>query len=185
MELDDFKKSWQKEANPIITRESLHEKINSLEKSGRKIRRAFITELAIVGFIFLFFVVTIFLFNGAIRSFMYKLFAITIIGFLPTAHRLYQSQQWINSIDYSGDIRSNLLAFLKYYKTTLMWYWRSSMIICALIFIMLFTDKDFLALGIEWKIGTCAYGVLILILARPYLRQAFGKHVQEFENFLE
>jgi len=185
MELDDFKTAWKKDDKRNITRESLQQRINHIEKSGRKIRRAFIVELAVIGAIFLFFVAMIFLFKEAIQSFMYKLVAITFIGFLPTAYRLYQSQLWINTMDYATDIRSNLLAFLTYYKTTLKWYGWSSLIISALMFIMLFTDEDFLALGIEWKIGTCAYVILIVLLTRPYLRKVYGRHAREYEKFLE
>ena len=185
MELDDFKTAWNKGAKLTITRESLQQRINRIEKSGRKIRSAFVVELAIIGVIYLFFIGMIIFFSGQIQSFMYKLVAITFIGFLPTAYRLYQSQRWINSMDYSMDIRSNLLAFLAYYRTTLKWYSWSSIIICALMFIMFFTDEDFLAIGIEWKIGTCGYIILILFLTRPYLKKVYGKQVQEFEMFLE
>ena len=185
MELDDFKTAWSKEAMPALTRESLQQRINRVEKSGKKIRKSFVMELAIYAVIYLFFVVTIIIFNGAIQPFMYKLVAIAFAGFLPTAYRLYQSQAWINSMNYTIDIRSNLLAFLTYYKTSLKWYWWSSIIISVLVFIMFFTDKDFLALGIEWKIGTCAYILLVLFLTRPYLRKVYGRHVQEFEMFLE
>jgi hypothetical protein len=184
MELDDFKTAW-KEARPGVTRESLLQKINQIEKSGTKIHRAFVVELVIIGAIYLFFVGMIFFFSGQIQSFMYKLVAITFIGFLPTAYRLYQSQRWINAMDYSIDIRSNLIAFLAYYRTTLKWYWWSSIVISVLMFVMLFTDKDFLAIGIEWKIGTCAYIILIVLLTKPYLKKVYGRHVQEFEAFLK
>jgi hypothetical protein len=185
MELDDFKTAWNKEAKLGMTRESLQQRINQIEKSGRKIRRAFVVELVIIGVIYLFFIGMIIFFSGQIQSFMYKLVVITFIVFLPTAYRLYQSQLWINAMDYSIDIRSNLVAFLTYYRTTLKWYWWSSMIISVLMFIMLFTDDDFLAIGIEWKIGTCANIILILLLTRPYLKRVYGRHVREFEVFLE
>ena len=185
MELDEFKTAWKNDSKLSITRESLQQRINQIEKSGRKIRRAFIVELAIIGAIYLSFVGMIIFFNAAIQSFMYKLVAITFIVFLPTAYRLYQSQLWINAMDYSIDIRSNLLAFLTYYKATLKWYWWSSISISVLMFLMLFTDEDFLAMGIEWKIGTSAYIILVLLLTKPYLKWVYGRHVQEFETFLE
>lgn len=185
MELDDLKTAWNKDARPGITRESLQQRITRIEKSGHKIRRAFVLELVIIGAIYLFFVGMIFMFDGAMQSFQYKLVAITSIGFLPTAYRLYQSQQWINAMDYAHDIRSNLLAFLTYYKTTLKWYWWSSMIISMLMFIVLFTDKDFLAMSIGWRIGTCAYIILVLLLARPYIKKVYGRHIQEIEIFLK
>ena len=55
------------------------------------------------------------------------------------------------------DIRSNVLVFLIYYKITLKWYSWSSIIISVLMFMMLFTDEDFLSMGMGWKIGTGAY----------------------------
>jgi hypothetical protein len=88
MELDDFKTAWNNDAKLTITRESLLQRINLIEKSGRKIRRAFVVELAIIGAIYLFFVGMIIFFSGQVQSFMYKLVAITFIGFLPTAYRL-------------------------------------------------------------------------------------------------
>jgi hypothetical protein len=185
MELEDFKTAWKKDGRLNMTRDSLLKRIDQIEKSGRKIRRAFIVELAVAGAVCLFCVGMIIFFNGQIQSFMYKLVAITFIAFLPTSYRLYQSQLWINAMDYSIDIRSNLLAFLTYYKTTLKWYWWSSIIVSVLMFIMLFTDEDFLAIGVEWKIGTSAYIILVLLLAKPYLKRVYGKHVQEFETFLE
>lgn len=184
MELDDFKTVWKKDDNINITRESLQQRINQVEKSGKKIRRAFVTELTILAVMYLFFIGMIVIFHGQIQSFIYKLVAITLIGFLPLT-RLYKSQSRINSINYATDIRSNLLSFLTYYKTTLKWYWWSSIIISALIFIMLFTDKDFLELEIEWKMGICAYILLVLLLARLYLKKGYGQHVKEFENFLK
>ena len=185
MELDDLKTAWKKDAKLSITRESLQQRITQVEKSGGKIRKAFVRELLIVGAIYLFFVAMIIIFRGAIQSFQYKLVAITSIGFLPTVYRLYQSQQWINAVDYANDIRSNLMGFLTYYKTTLKWYWWSSVIISVLMFIMLFTDEDFLAVGVEWKIGTCAYIIIILLLAKPYIRKVYGRHIREIEMFLE
>lgn len=185
MELDDFKTAWKKEDKLNMTPESLLQRVNQIAKSGRKIRRAFLIELAIIGALYLFFTGIIIFFNERIQSFMYKLVAITFIGFLPIAYRLYQSQLWINTMDYSVDIRSNLLAFLTYYKTTLRWYWWSSVIIIALMFVMLFTDGDFLALGIKWKIGTCTYIILVLLLTEPYLKKVYGRHAQEFDAFLE
>ena len=184
MELDDFKKVWKKEDRPTITRESLQQRIDQVQKSGKKIRRAFVMEVVIIAVILLFFVGVIIIFDEAMQAFMYKLAVITFLGFLPTAYRLFQSQLWINKMDYGTDIRSNLIAFLTYYRTTLKWYRWSSFIVSILLFIMLFTDKDFLALGIEWQIGTCAYVLLILILTRPYLKKMYGRHVQELESFL-
>src|SRR5687767_5976029 len=143
MELDDFKTAWNKDSKLSMTRESLQQRINQIEKSGRKIRRAFVVEMAIIGAICLFFVGMIIFFSGQIQSYMYKLVAILFIGFLPTAYRLYQSQLWINTMDYSTDIRSNLLAFLTYYKTTLRWYLWSSIIVSVLMVLMLFTDENF------------------------------------------
>ncbi len=185
MELDDLKTAWNKDAKLSITRASLQQRITQIEKSGGKIRRAFVVELIIIGTIYLLFIGMIIIFHGAIQSFLYKLVAITSIGFLPTVYRLYQSQQWINDMDYANDIRSNLLAFLTYYKTTLKWYWWSSVITSVLMVIMLFTDDDFLAMGIGWKTGTCAYIILILLLARPYIKKVYGKHIQEIEIFLK
>jgi hypothetical protein len=141
-------------------------------------------ELVILGAVYLFFVGMIIILHGQVQSFIYKLVAITLIGFLPLA-RLYQSQSRINSIDYTIDIRSNLRSFLTYYKTTLKWYWRSSIIISVLLFIMLFTDKDFLALKIELKIGICVYILVVLLIARFYLKKFYGRHVREFEIFLK
>jgi hypothetical protein len=185
MELEEFKTAWNKESKISITRDSLERRINQIEESGRKIRRAFIVELITLCAIYLFFVGMIIIFHGAVQSFVYKLVAITFIGFLPTVYRLYQSQLWINAMDYANDLRSNLLAFLTYYKTTLRWYGWSSMIISVLMFIMLFTDEDFLALGIGWKIGTCVYVILVLLLTKPYLKKVYGRHVKQFEMFLE
>ena len=184
MELDDLKTAWNEDAKLSITRASLQQRINQIENSGRKIRRAFVVELVIIGAIYLFFVGMIIIFHGEIQSFQYKLVAITSMGFLPAVYRLYQSQQWINAMDYANDIRSNLLAFLTYYKTTLKWYWWSSMIITVLLFIILFTDKDFLAMDVGWKIGTCAYIILVLLLARPYIKKVYGTRIQEIEIFL-
>lgn len=184
MELDDFKTAWGKDVNTTITRELLQQRINRVEKSGKKIRKAFVVELVILGVMYLFFIGMIIFFHGQIQSFIYKLVAITLIGFLPLT-RLYQSQSRINSINYATDIRSNLLSFLTHYKTTLKLYWWSSIIIFVLIFIMLFTDKDFLVLEIEWKIGICAYILIVLLLARLYLKKGYGQHVKEFESFLK
>jgi hypothetical protein len=185
MELDDFKTTWGKDVKSNMTRALLLQKVSRIEKSGRKIRKAVVVEAAIIGVLYLLFIGAIIFFNEQIQSFIYKLIIILSIGFSPIAYRLYQSQRWVNAIDYSADIRSNLVAFLTYYRTTLRWYWWSSVIISALLFVMLFTDEDFLNIPMAWQIGTCAYIVLVLLLTRPYLRNFYGKHVKEFEAFLE
>ncbi len=185
MELDDFKIAWEKDVKSNITRELLLQKINRIEKSGKKIRNTVVGEVILIGVLYLLFLGVILFFNEHMQSFMYKLIIILSVGFSPIAYRLYQSQRWINAIDYSVDIRSNLVAFLTYYRTTLQWYWWSSVIISTLLFVMLFTDEDFLGIPVAWQIGTSAYIVTVLLLTRPYLRNFYEKHIKEFEAFLE
>ena len=84
MELDDFKTAWGKDVNTTITRELLQQRINRVEKSGKKIRKAFVVELVILGVMYLFFIGMIIIFRGEIQSFIYKLVAITLIGFFAT-----------------------------------------------------------------------------------------------------
>lgn len=185
MELDEFKVAWKKDVASDITKALLLEKIRRMEKSGKKIRKAVVTETIIVGILYLLFIGVVIFFQEQLQSFMYKLVIIVSVGFSPIAYRLYQSQQWVNAIDYASDIRSNVVAFLVYYRTTIRWYWWSTVIISVLLFVMLFTDKDFLDIPRTWQIGTSVYIMVIVLLTGPYLKKFYGRHVKEFEAFLE
>lgn len=188
MELDDLKKQW-KETTPgpsvDAIREAIEKKIPSFERSGRGIRKAFWIEMFFALILYLAFVAMVFYFREKMPAYMYKITFVIIIATLPIVYRLYKSQRWINSIDYSMDVRSNIEAFVKYYKKTLWIYEWGTYIIILITLILIFLDEAFQKTSPLVKWTLVGYILAVSLLTRPYIRFAYGKKLKVFEDFLK
>ncbi|ODS86549.1 MAG: hypothetical protein ABS46_01035 [Cytophagaceae bacterium SCN 52-12] len=185
MELDDFKEQWRNIPEAPVKKEALQQQVDALEKSGKRIRRVFMVESMAIACIGLFFVSVVFFFAGNIAPFFYKMVAVIFLGSATTYYRLYKSQRWLNSMDYSKDLKSNLTAFLSYYKKTLSLGLWSSCLISLCLFIVMFTDNFFLALEMPWKVGVIVYIIGIQLFTVSYIKKVYGKPIRAIEPLLE
>lgn len=186
MELDDLKEKWktgtfQSHSELKVT---LEQRVSSLERSGRGIRRVFIAEMILVAIIYLAFLLLVWLMAEKVTTYMYKLVAITGIASLPIVWRMYKSQKWVTTMDYSRDIRSNMVEFLRYFKITLRLYQWSTYVIIVLILVMMFTDNDFERLQWKVKMTLVVYLFVLAALTEPYIRIVYGRRITVFEKFL-
>ncbi len=185
MEIDNLKTIWKRQPSVEISQDDLLKKLTLLLRPAQKMRKAYYREAALIVMIFSLFIAIVALCRGQISPFFYKLIAIVFFGISPIIYRFFQLDKSINNIDFSQDIRSNVVWFLAYFRKTLRWYWRCSLVISVFSIIVLFTDKDFLGLPLPWRMGTMAYMGLILFLTKPYLNKNYESKIKEMEDFLE
>ena len=188
MELDDLKKQW-KETTAASSRDAISEaiekRISAFERSGRGIRKSFAIEMMIVGLIYVGFFCMMWFLNDGMQMYMYKMVIITTVATAPIVWRLYKAQRWINSMDYTVDVRTNIVAFVKYFKRTLLMYEWTTYTIMLIIFGILLTDDAFNALPWSIKLLVFGYVLIFTILTRPYIRLVYGRKLSAFEDFLK
>lgn len=188
MELDDLKKQWKEVGttpSPELIRKAIEKKIPGLERSGRSIRINFWIEMIIALLVYAFFVYMMWRFGKIMPLYMYKI--VITIGVLttPIVWRLYKSQRWVNAMDYTVDVRTNVVAFLKYYKRTLWLYEYGTYFVVAITLVILFTDSSFNDLQPKFKWPIVTYVTLLCLVVRPYIRFAYGRKMKVFEDFLK
>src|SRR5690242_7940603 len=140
MELDDLKEKWKTATvqSPVEIKDVLTKKISAIESTGKGIRRTFYVEMIFVAVIYSGFLWLVWDMGNAMMTYMYKLVISTAVATVPITWRMYKSQRWINTMDYTIDVRSNMVAFLDYYKTSLRWYQWSTYIIIVVILALFF-----------------------------------------------
>ena len=187
MELDDLKEKWKAtgvSSSSVDFRETLEKKVSALRTSGRGIKRVFYFELALAAVTYIFMFGLIWYVGERMMTYMYTIMIITTLGSIPVIWRLYKSQQWINSMDHSQDMRSNVVSFLRYYKTTLRIYQWSCYVVIGICIAAMFLDADFMALTLKLKLSVIGYMVMVALLAPPYIRFVYGRRASAFEDFL-
>lgn len=187
MELDDLKEQWKTATfqSPFELKETLERRITKLEKTGRGLRTTFLIEMSFVVVIYVGFILLVWFMADRVLTYMYKMVIATAIATAPIAWRMYKSQKWINSMDYSKDMRSNMVEFLSYYRITLRLYQWSSYLIIIVILLLMFTDGDFARLSPRIKTTVVIYMGAIFFLTEPYIRIVYGRRIAVFENFLK
>lgn len=188
MELDDLKKQWQlttpsTSANAI--KEVIEKKISKMERSGRGIKRTFWIEMSLVWGIFAFFIVLMLFFDEHIMPFMYKIVVLIGVATTPIVWRLYKMQQRVDSIDFSMDVRSNIISFVKYYRNSLLMYEWGTYIVTVITMIMLYFDPAFMAIEANVRWTFFGYMVFVMVITRPYIHLVYGKKIAAFEDFLK
>lgn len=190
MELDDLKAQWAQLGSTVVQpspdeiREALEKKLSSLRRSGRGIRRIFVMEVVIVLAMYVGVLLMMWFMSERFMSYMYKIVVVTAVGSLPVIWRMYKSQRWINTMDYTKDIRSNMIAFLDYYRKTLKLYQWSTYVVVAVLLILMFSDSDFMDLSFMLKALTVCYMTAAVLLTAPYIRITYGRKTSIFEEFL-
>lgn len=186
MELDDLKEKWKSSNfnNSKLDVIDFNKVSKSIEKLRKGIRMILIIELCIAFFIYLGFLLAV-LWGGDVKPFLYKLVIISAIGIIPIGYRLYKAQQMIYAIDYSRDIKSNLIDFLVYYKTTLNLYKWGSHALLVLLLLVFFADQSFTELSLKLQFSIAAYIFLVMLLIGPYIRKVYGSKIRSIEAFLK
>jgi hypothetical protein len=186
MELDDLKEKWKSTTfqSPFELKDSLEQRITAIEHSGRGIRRVFMIEMIIVAAIYAGFILMVWFMAESVTSYMYKLVVITGVATIPISWRMYKSQRWINSMDYTKDVRSNMVGFLHYYKVTLRLYQWSTYVTVVVILVLMFTDDEFRNTPSGAKVTLVIYLVALAALTEPYIRIVYGRRIAVFEKFL-
>jgi hypothetical protein len=190
MELDDLKAQWTRldaavvQPSPDEVRGALEKKISSLRGSGRGIRRIFVIEVVVVLAMYVGVLLMMWFVRERFMSYMYKIVIVTAVGSLPVIWRMYKSQRWINTMDYTKDIRSNVLGFVDYYRKTLRLYQWSTYVVVAVLLILMFSDSDFMKLSFTLKAITVCYMTAAVLLTAPYIRITYGRKTSIFEEFL-
>lgn len=186
MELDDLKEQWRSTTfqSPFDLKDTL-ERRKAIERSGKGLRLAFWIEMIIIAVAYAAFILTVWFMTDRVTSYMYKLVAVTGIAMVPIAWRMYKSQRWINSMDYTKDMRSNMIEFLVYYKVTLRLYQWSTYAIIVIILILFYTDSDYGRLPGNIKTILVVYLGIVAALTEPYIRIVYGRRITVFENFLK
>jgi hypothetical protein len=188
MELDDLKKSWKSTATSQsgdVIKDAIEKKIINLERSGRGIARSFWIEMILSWAMYVVFLFMMWYYNEYVESYMYKIVVLIGVAMVPIVWRLYKSIQWANSIDYSQDVRSNVVAFLKYFKGTLWIYEWSCYLIVAITVGIMYTDQSFLSASSRVQMAIIVYVIAVALIARPYVYFLYGKKVSVFEDFLK
>lgn len=188
MELDDLKKQWHQaipNASADTVKEAIEKKISNLERSGRGIRRAFWLEMLVVSVMYLCFIGILVYFNNHVMLFIYKIIGLIGLTTIPIMVRLYRMQKRTDDIDYSKDVRSNVIEFVRYYKKSLLIYEWGSYIIVVVTALMLYFDSSFMSLELKLKGLVFGYLVVVMIITRPYIYYVYGRKVSAFEDFLK
>jgi len=188
MELDDLKKQWQMTtpvASADAVKEAIGKKMLNIERSGRRIKRAFWFEMIFVWVVYFMFLGVMWFFNEHVQPFMYKIVILIGIATIPIVWRLYKMQKRVDTIDYSMDVRSNIIGFVKYYKRSLLIYEWGTYVISAISAIILYLDPAFMALKPNFIWTFFGYMLLVVVITRPYIYYVYGKKVSAFEDFLK
>ena len=188
MELDDLKKQWKETAAappPNAVSEAIEKRLSTFESSGRGIRKTFVVEMTFVALIYIGFFCMMWFLNEGMEAYMYKMVIITAIATVPIVWRLYKAQRWINSMDYTADVRTNIVTFVSYFKKTLLMYEWITYVIMLTIFGILLTDSAFNILPLSIKLLVFGYVLIFTLLTRPYIRFAYGRKLSAFEDFLK
>jgi hypothetical protein len=187
MELDDLREKWKSavvQPSSVGVQQAIEKRISAFETSGRGIRKVFLIELAVVATIYAGALLILLFVGERMVSYMYKIIVVTAIGSLPVIWRLYKSQKWINTMNYGDDMRSNIIAFLAYYKATLTLYKWTTYVVVLVIFILMFSDSEFTTLSLLLKIVIGCYMFGSMLLVGPYIRVTYGRKAGAFEDFL-
>jgi hypothetical protein len=186
MELDELKSIWKKSttATSDSSRENAPEVSRILETSRKGIGKVFAVEIVVAIVLYVGFVLMVVLSGLAIQSFIYKLIIITALFALPIYYRLYRSIRFLSDMDFSADLKSNLVQFLVHYKTSLRFYKWATYLMVIVILIFFFTDDSFIALSTSLKIGTMLYMAFVSVIVGPLVNRVYGKRIHAIEGLL-
>lgn len=184
MELDDLKKTWS-EQQPTTGGDDRELVRQIIHRSHRGLRWNLWLEIALGIFTLVALVMMMVFFNERMSGFFYKLTIPLVLYAIPVYYRLYRSTQFLENMDFSGDVRSTLSQFLAYYTRTLRIYQWGAYAAIGVATVLLFTDPKFLTLGWDVKAKVLVYMVLVSILIAPLVKRFYSGKARAIREYLE
>lgn len=186
MDFDELKNVWKqaKQQSEAESDKELNQILKSVTTAQHKIKQYFRFELMVLVSIFGFFVLAVCLASD-IEPFFYKLAGIVFLGSIPLTVRIFLSLRQIMGIDFSNQLRKNLLNAKNHLKTTIVVYYSVLAVLVSLLVLMSWTDEYFLQLSTLWQAGTMIYFLLITVSYVLMVDKHYGKRLRELEELLE
>jgi hypothetical protein len=184
MELDDLKTAWKTQPDPLNG--GAQEKIrNIISRSNRGLDRMLLWEGSIGAIVVALTLVAYAVFPMEFTAFHVKLIVPVVIYAVPVLYRLFRSSRLLREMDFSGDLRTTLSEFLKYYTTTLRYYqWGAYAMILTQLGLFWF-DPTFLKLSLFPKVLVNGYMLFVMAIVGPFVRRMYGSKAKAIRAFLE
>lgn len=184
MELDDLKNVWKAQSDPING--GAQERIrNIINRSNRGLDRMLLWEGSIGAIVVALTLVAYCLFPMEFTAFHVKLIVPLVVYAVPVLYRLFRSSRLLRQIDFSGDLRTTLSEFLKYYTTTLRYYQWGAYGLILLQLGLFWFDPTFLKLSLFSKVLVTGYMLFVLAMIGPFVRRMYGSKAKAIRAFLE
>lgn len=186
MDFDQLKNVWKK-AERFETSDSdkeLNRKLEAVTSTQHKIKKYFKFEMIIALAAIIFFVTGAY-FRGDIEPYFYKLFTLILIGSVPLNIRLFLSMKVILGIDYTHQLRENLIVAKNHLKITTRVYYIVIVFTIVSLVIMSWWDDYFLQLPSEWQVGIMGYFLLVFIFSIYLVNKLYGSRLREIGELLD
>lgn len=184
MELDDLKNAWKTQPDPLNG--GAQEKIrNIIRRSNRGLNRMLVWEAGIGATFMVLTLVAYLLFPSRFTAFQLKLVIPIVIYVVPVFYRLLRSSRLLREMDFSGDVRSTLSAFLNYYTSTLRYHQWGTYGIILLQLALFYTDPTFQHLSLFGKALVTVFMLLVMMIIGPFVRRFYGSKAKAIRVFLE
>lgn len=186
MDFDKLKEIWNRteSENPIDAERNLHRRIRAVTSTQWKFRRYFRTEMVIAILSILFFGAVAF-FTPDLNIYFYKLFTIIVIGSVPLNIRLFLSLRRILGIDYSGQIKTNIINAKNHLKFTIRMYYMIVVLTLIALVAMSWFDEYFLGLPGNWKIAVMVYLGIFGVVSFYMINTFYGRRLKDLESMLD
>lgn len=186
MDFDELKEVWKK-TDHLTTNDSdkeLHRKLKALTGTQRKMKQYFRNEMIFTVIAFMLILPFTYFYTD-LQPYFYKIFAIVFLSVTPLSIRLYLSMKRLAVIDYSNQLRQNLVAAHKHLKTTIRFYYSAVVFVILSLVVVSWFDEFFLQLPAVWKVGIMSYFFIFLIAYFYFINKLYGSRLKELEGFLE
>lgn len=184
MELDDLKTAWRAQPDPLNG--GAQEKIkNIIRRSNSGLNRMLVWEAGIGATFLVLTLLAYLLFPSRFTAFQLKLIVPIIIYVVPVFYRLVRSSKLLREMDFSGDLRSTLSQFLRYYTTTLRYYQWGTYGIILLQLALFYTDPTFQHLSLFGKALITVFMLLVMLIIGPFVRRFYGSKAKAIRAYLE
>lgn len=186
MDFDKLKEVWKKNEDRtfIDSDNELNDKLQAVTSTQRKIRQYFRFEMVIALMVIIFGGAVVYSY-GDLEPYFLKLFAIVILGSIPIAIRIFLSMKRILGIDYTSQLKNNIIAAKNHLKTTIRIYYTLLIFTVISLVLMSWWDNYFLQLPIVWQVGVMSYFLLFLIVSIWLTNKFYGNRLKELRELSE
>ncbi|MDO9552227.1 hypothetical protein [Rhodonellum sp.] len=186
MDFDQLKEVWKKAEHRSVndTDKELNLKLQTVTGTQQKIRQYVRFEMVVAVTAVLIFGILVY-FSGDLEPYFYKLFALILLGSLPINIRLFLSLKRILGIDYTQQLKKNIVAAKNHLKATLRIYYTLVVLTVIALVMMSWWDDFFLQLPIVWQVGVMGYFLIFLIVSIFLIKKYYGSRLKELETLAE